>query len=113
MGQDRAHDRGGWGSDGRRGFSEAGTEEGRKAAQYVADRFKEIGLKPAGADGTWFHEFQTRDGIKGLLYFRDPSGNLFEMYCPKLKEAATFMRGVKQGGSYEIDFAGLNYEWNG
>jgi len=35
------------------------------------------------------------------------------MYCPKLKEAATFVRGAKQGGSYEIDFAGLNYEWNG
>src|SRR5713226_4751472 len=53
----------------------------------------------------------TRDGIKGLMYFRDPSGNLFEMYCSKLKEAASFLRGVKQGGSYEIDFAGLNYEW--
>ena len=48
-----------------------------------------------------------------LTYFRDPAENLFEMYCPKLKEAATFMRGVKQGGSYEIDFADLNYEWNG
>jgi catechol 2,3-dioxygenase-like lactoylglutathione lyase family enzyme len=55
----------------------------------------------------------TRDGIKGLLYFRDPSGNLFEMYCPKLKEAASFVRGAKQGGSYEIDFGGLNYEWSG
>jgi catechol 2,3-dioxygenase-like lactoylglutathione lyase family enzyme len=55
----------------------------------------------------------TRDGIKGLLYFRDPTGNLFEMYCPKLKEAATFVRGAKQGGSYSIDFAGLNYEWKG
>jgi hypothetical protein len=55
----------------------------------------------------------TRDGIKGLLYFRDPSGNLFEMYCPKLKEAASFVRGTKQGGSYEINFGGLNYEWNG
>ena len=32
----------------------------------------------------------TRDGIKGLLYFRDPSGNLLEMYCPKIKEAANF-----------------------
>jgi catechol 2,3-dioxygenase-like lactoylglutathione lyase family enzyme len=53
----------------------------------------------------------TRDGIKGLLYFRDPAGNLFEMYCPKLKEAASFVRGAKQGGSYTIDFAGLNYEW--
>jgi catechol 2,3-dioxygenase-like lactoylglutathione lyase family enzyme len=55
----------------------------------------------------------TRDGIKGLLYFRDPAGNLFEMYCPKLKEAASFVRGAKQGGSYTIDFAALSYEWKG
>jgi catechol 2,3-dioxygenase-like lactoylglutathione lyase family enzyme len=55
----------------------------------------------------------TRDGVKGLLYFRDPSGNLFEMYCSKLNEAASFVRGAKQGGSYTIDFAGLNYRWNG
>jgi catechol 2,3-dioxygenase-like lactoylglutathione lyase family enzyme len=54
----------------------------------------------------------TRDGIKGLLYFRDPAGNLFEMYCPKLKEAASFVRGAKQGGSYSIDFADLHYVWN-
>jgi catechol 2,3-dioxygenase-like lactoylglutathione lyase family enzyme len=54
----------------------------------------------------------TRDGIKGLLYFRDPSGNLFEIYCPKLKEAASFVRGAKQGGSYAIDFRYLNYDWN-
>ncbi|HEX5606062.1 MAG TPA: VOC family protein [Candidatus Binatia bacterium] len=55
----------------------------------------------------------TRDGVKGLVYFRDPAGNLFEMYCPKLSEAASFVRGKKQGGSYEIDFAALNYEWQG
>jgi catechol 2,3-dioxygenase-like lactoylglutathione lyase family enzyme len=55
----------------------------------------------------------TRDGIKGLLYFRDPTGNLFEMYCPKLKEAAAFVRGAKQGGSYAINFAALHYGWKG
>ena len=55
----------------------------------------------------------TRDGVKGLLYFRDPAGNLFEMYCRKLGEAASFARGKKQGGGYEIDFAALNYEWDG
>jgi catechol 2,3-dioxygenase-like lactoylglutathione lyase family enzyme len=55
----------------------------------------------------------TRDGIKGLLYFRDPSGNLFEMYCRKLQEACHFARGTKQGGGYTIDFAALNYRWNG
>ncbi len=55
----------------------------------------------------------TRDGVKGLVYFRDPAGNLFEMYCPKLPEATSFVRGKKQGGSYEVDFSALNYEWNG
>jgi catechol 2,3-dioxygenase-like lactoylglutathione lyase family enzyme len=60
---------------------------------------------------TW--EPWTRDGVKGLLYFRDPAGNLFEMYCPELKAADTFVRGRKQGGAYTIDFAGLSYEWKG
>lgn len=64
-------------------------------------------------NGVTTSEPWTRDGIKGLLYFRDPTGNLFEMYCPKLQEAASFVRGAKQGGSYTIDFGGLNYQWNG
>ena len=64
-------------------------------------------------NGVTTSEPWTRDGIKGLLYFRDPAGNLFEMYCPNLKEAASFVRGAKQRGSYAIDFAGLNYDWKG
>jgi hypothetical protein len=40
-----------------------------------------------------------RAGITGLLHFRDPAGNLFGMYCPKLKETASFVRWAKQGGS--------------
>ena len=64
-------------------------------------------------NGVTTSEAWTRDGIKGLLYFRDPTGNLFEMYCPKLKDAQSFARGAKQGGGYTIDFAGLNYQWNG
>jgi catechol 2,3-dioxygenase-like lactoylglutathione lyase family enzyme len=55
----------------------------------------------------------TRDAVKGLLYFRDPAGNLFEMYCKRLNEAASFARGKKQGGHYEIDFAALTYKWTG
>lgn len=35
------------------------TEEGRRAAQYVADQFKAVGLAPAGTDGGWFHDFET------------------------------------------------------
>ena len=55
----------------------------------------------------------TRDGVKGLLYFRDPAGNLFEMYCRQIKEAADFARGAKQGGNYTIDLAALEYRWPG
>jgi catechol 2,3-dioxygenase-like lactoylglutathione lyase family enzyme len=54
----------------------------------------------------------TRDGRKGLMYFRDPSGNLFEIYCGKdLSAAEAFPRGVKQGGSYITDYADLFYDW--
>ena len=63
--------------------------------------------------GVMTSEPWTRDGIKGLLYFRDPSGNLFEVYCSKLSAAASFARGQRQVGSYELDFHGLNYDWNG
>jgi hypothetical protein len=55
----------------------------------------------------------TRDGVKGLLYFRDPAGNLFEMYCGQIKDAASFARGAKQGGNYTIDLAALEYRWPG
>ncbi len=64
-------------------------------------------------NGVTTSEPWTRDGVKGLLYFRDPSGNLFEIYCRKLNEAASFARGAKQGGSYTLDFAALHYEWQG
>jgi catechol 2,3-dioxygenase-like lactoylglutathione lyase family enzyme len=59
------------------------------------------------APGPW-----TRDGKKGLMYFRDPSGNLLEIYCGKeLPQAAQFPRGIKQGGDYVIDNTRLFYDW--
>jgi len=55
----------------------------------------------------------TRYGVKGRLYFRDPSGNLFEIDGPKIDDAAGVARGAKQGCPCMIDFAGLNCHWNG
>lgn len=47
-----------------------GTPEGLKAAEYVAQRFREAGLKPGGKDG-WFHDFKVREvagrNVIGLL----------------------------------------------
>jgi len=56
----------------------------------------------------------TRDGVRTLMYFRDPSGNLFELYCPKgFKDADKVPRGAGAGGDYEIDLGALNYDWKG
>ncbi len=56
----------------------------------------------------------TRDGVRTLMYFRDPSGNLFELYCPKgFKDADKVPRGAGVGGDYEIDLGALNYDWKG
>ena len=48
------------------------------------------------------------------MYFRDPSGNLLEIYCGgDFPAASTFPRGIKQGGSYNTDYSGLYYNWCG
>jgi len=68
-------------------------------------------LKASGivVPGPW-----TRDGKKGLMYFRDPSGNLLEIYCGEgLAAARDLPRGVKQGGHYITDNARLFYDWRG
>ncbi|HLH23024.1 MAG TPA: VOC family protein [Chloroflexota bacterium] len=54
----------------------------------------------------------TRHGVEGLMYFRDPSGNLFETACwHGLADADALPRDVRGGGSYRIDLEGLNYTW--
>src|SRR4051794_22441172 len=34
-----------------------------RAADYIAQQFKEIGLRPGGDDGTWFQPFQLVAGV--------------------------------------------------
>ncbi|HEX9879936.1 MAG TPA: VOC family protein [Candidatus Binatia bacterium] len=71
-------------------------------------------IKNLKAHGVPTHEPWTRHGIEALMYFRDPSGNLMEIYCPKgLKGVDKLPRSVKAGGNMTIDFAALNYEWKG
>ena len=56
------------------------------------------------------HDIWTRNGIEALMYFRDPSGNLLELYCKSgFKDADKLPRGGA-GGDYTIDFAALNYD---
>ena len=65
------------------------------------------------AHGVPTHAIWTRNGHTGLMYFRDPSGNLFELYCAQVKkedEAGMARRG-QDGFAPPIDK--LSYEWSG
>lgn len=44
-----------------------------------------------------------------LMYFRDPSGNQFELFCPSGFNAVPLRLGSRAGGDYVIDFAALGY----
>src|SRR5688572_9967141 len=45
----------------------AGSEGGRKASDYIADRVRAWGFKPAGTDGTYFQPFgQGRRNVAAL-----------------------------------------------
>lgn len=62
------------------------------------------------ACGVPTHDPWTRhDDAETLMYFRDPSGNQFEMYCPKGFKGLALRRGDRAGGDFAIDFDALNY----
>ena len=48
-----------------------GTPEGLRAAAYVADQLRDIGLKPGGREG-YFHDFPTGRNVIGLLEGKNP-----------------------------------------
>jgi catechol 2,3-dioxygenase-like lactoylglutathione lyase family enzyme len=56
------------------------------------------------------HEPWTREGSTcALMYFRDPSGNQFELYCDPWEGSAPLRVGARAGGDYVVPFASLNY----
>jgi Zn-dependent M28 family amino/carboxypeptidase len=52
-----------------------GTAENNLAAQFIASRFQRLGLKPVGADGTYFQPFHLATATLG-------PGNRLEVSCP-------------------------------
>ena len=56
------------------------------------------------------HEPWTRTGSPcSLMYFRDPSGNQFEMFCPEGDIGLPLRIGARAGGDYVIPFPSLVY----
>ncbi len=53
----------------------------------------------------------TRNGKEALMFFKDPSGNLFELFCTEgYAEAPGLPRGGTRGGISVVDLATLNYD---
>lgn len=47
------------------------------------------------------------------MYFRDPSGNLFELYCPQYDRPEDIEIGLGKavGSTFRPPIDDLNYEW--
>ncbi|HLH23023.1 MAG TPA: VOC family protein [Chloroflexota bacterium] len=66
------------------------------------------------AHGVKTHPVWTRHGVEALMYFRDPSGNLFELYCTRgFPGADQLPRPPGWGGDFRPPIADLSYEWQG
>lgn len=65
------------------------------------------------AHGVPTHPIWTRNGYTGLMYFRDPSGNLYELYCARVQkeDEARMTRRGEDGFAPPIDK--LSYDWKG
>lgn len=61
--------------------------------------------------GVETHAPWTRHRVEGLMYFKDPSGNLIEMYCPQFEGAAELQVSNTVVGVVELP--ALSYEWRG
>jgi catechol 2,3-dioxygenase-like lactoylglutathione lyase family enzyme len=52
----------------------------------------------------------TRSGVEALMFFRDPSGNMIELYCEKgFKGADQLPRGPARGHGTAVDIDALRY----
>jgi catechol 2,3-dioxygenase-like lactoylglutathione lyase family enzyme len=62
--------------------------------------------------GVVTHDIATHDGVDAWMYFRDPSGNLYELNCPEGFQGTT-QRTPSAGGTFVVDVRKLCYEsWN-
>jgi hypothetical protein len=54
--------------------------------------------------------FWTRQGVEALMFFRDPSGNMIELFCKGgMKGAEHFARSGPTGGGVAVDLEALRY----
>ncbi|HEY3115155.1 MAG TPA: VOC family protein [Chloroflexota bacterium] len=91
------------------GATGADSEHPHYAFTVPADNFAAL-RERLQAFGVPTHDPWTRAGSAcSLMYFRDPSGNQFEMYCPEGDTGIPLRIGHRAGGDYVIPFRTLVY----
>ena len=65
------------------------------------------------AHGVPTHPIWTRNGTTGLMYFRDPSGNLYELYCAKVRPEDEERMARRDVDGFAPPIDKLSYEWKG
>jgi catechol 2,3-dioxygenase-like lactoylglutathione lyase family enzyme len=60
------------------------------------------------AYGVPTHDIATHDGVDAWMYYRDPSGSLWELNCPQGFTQPT-RRVASAGGDFKVDVKALNY----
>jgi hypothetical protein len=78
------------------------TPDGMRGMQRVLD-----------VAGVATHRPWTRNRKEALMYFRDPSGNLFELYCPDYDRVEELALAKENGGTFRPPLADLGYDWRG
>lgn len=63
--------------------------------------------------GVKTHALWTRNRQEALMYFRDPTGNLFELYCPDYDRPQELALFHSRGGDYRPPVGDLFYDWRG
>jgi catechol 2,3-dioxygenase-like lactoylglutathione lyase family enzyme len=95
-------------SDVRGRLQEPGAEFPHIAFEIESDQF--LPMKAwLEQHGVKTHPAWTRHHVEGLMYFKDPSGNLIEIYCPKFAGAKELQLSDTPLGV--VDLPELNYEW--
>lgn len=59
------------------------------------------------------HPLWTRNQVEALMYFRDPSGNLFEFYCWQYDRIDDLALDSHKGGTFRPPVHELTYDWDG
>jgi catechol 2,3-dioxygenase-like lactoylglutathione lyase family enzyme len=99
------------------GFGTEGVSFVGEAAEYPHIAFFVDAATMAGmrdwlmAHGVPCSNYWTRQGVEALMFFRDPSGNMIELYCKSgVPGADKFPKGPPRGHGVAVDIESLRYD---